>query len=74
MAEITLENLQHHTQEFLCQHSLEILYYGNLTSAMANKMTNSIIVSRKNYLQYFLKQFQNGIFCFFARDHTAVIH
>ena len=60
MSEITLEDLREHARKFLFQHSLETLFYGNLTATMANKMANSIIVARREFLQNYVKQFQNG--------------
>ena len=60
MSEITLDDLCNHAKTFLLQHSLESLFYGNLTATTANKMANSIIVARKDFLQCYIKQFQNG--------------
>ena len=60
MSGLVLDDLRNHARTFLFEHSLETLFYGNLTITTANKMADSIIVARRDFLQNYVKQFQNG--------------
>ena len=60
MSGLVLDDLRNHARTFLLEHSLETLFYGNLTITTANKMANSIIAVRRDFLQNYVKQFQNG--------------
>ena len=60
MSGLVLDDLRNHARTFLFEHSLEALFYGNLTITTANKMADSIIVARRDFLQNYVKQFQNG--------------
>ena len=60
MSGLVLDDLRNHARTFLFDHSLEALFYGNLSIKMANKMADSIIAARRDFLQNYVKQFQNG--------------
>lgn len=55
LTEIGIEDLRTHVHSFLAQHSLEALFYGNLTVTTANKMANSIILARRDFLEKYVK-------------------
>jgi hypothetical protein len=59
MSGLVLDNLHDHVPTPLFDHSLETLFYGNLTASTANKIANSIIEARKDFLQNYVKKFQN---------------
>lgn len=56
MSEITLEELQGHAKDFLVKHSLESFFYGNLSVTTANKMANSIILARRDFLECYIAE------------------
>ena len=57
MSQISVQDLRSHAKTFLFSHSLESLFYGNLTLDTANKMANTIIMARRNFLENYVKEF-----------------
>ena len=53
---LTVEDLRDYASSFLLNHSLECLFFGNLTVAVANKMANAIIAARKDFLERHIKE------------------
>lgn len=56
MSEIKLEELQGHAKDLFVKHSLESFFYGNLSVTTANKMANSIILARRDFLECYIAE------------------